>query len=156
MKDQRFIYSGKPFKDVSIKPVTYIEDYFRAEIELESDVFYTLRKKNNILPYRLADSTETELEQIKAFFLKNSSTFFFLFNNSELIGSVLLLNNYIQSLAIAEKYRRKHFGEKLSKFAINYALEKGYERIELKVMDGNMAAQKLYEKIGFRRVEETS
>ena len=69
------------------------------------------------------------------------------------IGSVLFLNNYIQALSIDRKYQRKDYGTKLSKYAINKILSKGYKEVTLKVLDGNIPAINLYKKLGFEVVK---
>ena len=142
------------FTDVSIAPVTYTSDFFQLEIELEYEVFYELRKKNGITPFALKDSTPSEFEEIKQFFSKNSSSFFFVFDGEDrtaenLIGSILLLGNYIQCLAVASKYQRKGYGEQLVKYGVNSALSQGHKTVELTLIDGNTRAQALYTKLGF-------
>lgn len=148
------MYNKGKFSDVAIRPVTYVPDFFQLEIELESEVFYELRKKNGIMPIALKDSTPSELDEIKQFFPKNSSSFFFLFdgdNRTEesLIGSILLLGNYIQCLAVAKKYQRKGYGEQLVKYGVNYALAQEYKTVELTLIEGNTQALALYTKLGF-------
>lgn len=129
-------------------------DFFQLEIDLESGVFYELRKKNGITPFALKDSTPPELEEIRQFFSNNSSSFFFLFNGDNrteenLIGSILLLGNYIQCLAVASKYQRRGYGEQLVKYGVNYALAQGHKTVELTLVDGNTQALALYKKLGF-------
>jgi ribosomal protein S18 acetylase RimI-like enzyme len=85
------------------------------------------------------------------FFKQNKQSFFFIYNGKELIGNILILNNYIQSLAVAKKYQRQHYGEKLVKYATNYILSKGYKDIVLNVMNGNTKAEMLYQKLGFKK-----
>jgi hypothetical protein len=110
MKENRCRYSGNAFSEVEIKPIIYCEKYFYQELEMESTLFFELRKANNINPYRIIDSTDKELREIKSFFTKNKDSFFLLLKGNELIGSVLVLDNYIQSLCINKQYQRKGFG----------------------------------------------
>jgi len=150
MKDKKFFFKGAKFSNIDINPVIYKSDFFQLELDLESDVFYELRKLNGITPIKINESSKKELNEMKDFFEKNKNTFYFLFNdNGDLIGSILHLRNYIQSLSISKKYQRQGYGEKLSKYCINRILDKGYSCVELKVLDGNIKAEKLYKKIGF-------
>jgi hypothetical protein len=48
--DIEYCYSGNCFQNVDISISEYREEYFDDAIILESDVFYELRKENNILP----------------------------------------------------------------------------------------------------------
>ncbi len=150
MGETRYIYEGKCFQNVIVSPIIYEPDFFNLEIELESDVYYEIRKNNNILPYRLNQSTKKELNEIQNFYYNNKSTFFFIFNEKELIGSILILCNYIQSLTIAKKYQRNGYGTRLTQYAINFILNKGYKCVELSVLDGNIPAHKLYLELGFK------
>ncbi len=152
-KEYSLVYRGPGFSDVDINPVPYCDDFFHAQLDLESDLFYELRKKNDITPYEINRSSSEELIKIKDFFNRNKKTFFFLFDKNELIGSILFLDNYIQALSINRKYQRSGYGTKLTKFAINWILSSGNPQVVLKVMEGNIPALELYKKLGFRIVE---
>ena len=120
---------------------------------MESTLFYELRKANNIKPYKIMESTDKELEEIKDFFDQNKDTFFLLTNEKELIGSVLILGNYIQSLCISKQYQRKGLGTKLIKYAINQIMKNTkYEYVELNILPGNIEAEDFYKKLGFIQV----
>lgn len=152
MTDYNLIYRGEKFLNVEINPTKYCDDYFQAELDHESDLFYELRKKNGIKPYRINNSSGEELTRIKDFFNKNKNTFFFLFNEQELIGSILYLDNYIQSLIINREFKKMGYGSKLTKFAINKILTSGHSEVTLKVMEGNKPALKFFKKLKFEIV----
>ncbi len=149
-KEKRFAYQGTKFLDPDIEPVTYRKEFFQKEIELESEAFYELRKANGIFPHRLSESGGEELRGIADFFDMNRDTFLFLFSGDELVGSILFLGNYIQSLSVAPRFRRKGYGTKLSMFAINRILESGYSSVVLHTLPGNTAAERLYTALGFK------
>jgi ribosomal protein S18 acetylase RimI-like enzyme len=151
--EKRFIYTGNRFPDPGISPVTYQQEFFQLQLDLESDVFYCLRKENDIRPYRINQCNTKELENIKKIFESNRNSFFFLFDNEWLVGSILLLGNYIQSLSVARNYQRKGYGTKLTEYAVNYAFDKGYRSIELNTLPGNIDAEKLYRKLGFLELQ---
>jgi ribosomal protein S18 acetylase RimI-like enzyme len=148
MNDKKYIYMGNKFNNINIQPLRYKPEYFNTEIELESEIFYELRKKYNIYPHRLIDGSKKELNEIRTFFESHKETFFFLFDNHLIIGSILIIKNYIQSLSIAKKYQRQGYGKLLTQYAINFII-KEYPSVELRVMEGNIPAQKLYEGLGF-------
>jgi Acetyltransferases len=153
MTEKKYRYTGKLFLEVDINPIKYSENYFFKELEMESIIFYELRKENNIKPYRVIESSDKELEEIKEFFDKNKDNFYLLTNNEELIGSVLIVENYIQSLCINKQYQRKGLGTKLIRYAINQLLiNTKYEYVELNILPGNTEAEKFYKKIGFKEV----
>ncbi len=152
MGDRQYVYDGEAFSDIDISPVTYEPEFFPLQIELESCAFFELRKRNGILPYKLSDASDAELQEIRAFFDSHRDTFFFLFSGSELIGSVLLVGKYMQCLAVASKWQKKGYGTQLAKYAVRYAFDHGCKSVELDVMEGNDAAARMYEKMGFRKV----
>lgn len=152
--EKHLIYRGGKLPDPFIKPVVYKPEFFQKELDNESEVFYELRKSNDIQPYRINQSSSRDIEEIKAFFSKNSNSFFFLFDNDNLVGSILFLRNYIQSLSIASDYQRQGYGTKLTKYAINRILDKGYSSVELNILPGNIEAEYLYKKLGFVEVTD--
>ena len=150
MTNKRFIYKGDKFPDKGINPVCYNSDFFQIELDLESDVFSEIRRENGIKPIKINQSSLKDLNEIKDFFITNKDSFYFLFHqNGELIGSILHVKNYIQSLSISRKYQRMGYGERLSKYCINRVLDKGYVCVELNVLQGNIKAESLYKKLGF-------
>lgn len=153
MNESKLIYIGPPFENIDIMPVKYCDDYLQIELDLESELFYELRKKNNIKPFKINASSEAELKEIKQFFNNNKETFYFIIENGDIIGSVLFIKNYIQSLCINKKYQRKGYGTRLTKYAVNKILSNGYKEIVLKVMEGNIPALNLYKKLGFKIVD---
>lgn len=154
MSEMRLIYKGKKFNDILIKPICYNPKFFQMELDLESDVFYEIRKNNWISPAKINQSCQKDLKEIKAFFEKNKNNFYFLFHgNGDLIGSILHVRNYIQSLSVSKKYQRQGYGEKLSKYCINKIIDQGYACVELNVLNGNAKAERLYKKIGFVEIK---
>ena len=57
--------------------------------------------------------------------------------------------------SIKEEFRRKGFGEKVMRELIENVKERGFLSFGLIVRKDNLPAQKLYHKLGFRRVSES-
>ncbi len=153
MTDYKLIYKGEKFSSVDINPLQYRDDFFQTELNLESDVFYELRKRNDIKPFRINESLSGQLLEIKQFFSNNKNTFFFLFDKGKLIGSILYIDNYIQSLSVNREYQKMGYGSKLTKFAVNRILSSNYSEVILKVMKGNVPALNIYKKLGFEIID---
>lgn len=147
--DVKMIYKRGKFDIPFISLATYRDDFFQLELDLESELFFEFRKKHGWLPYKINESSETELKEIKEFFNKNKETFLFYFNNSDLVGSILYFGNYINCLSINRKYQRNGFGILLTKYVINKILDSGYKTVELNVFSDNTNAINMYKKIGF-------
>ena len=155
MAETRLVYIGGRVPEPPITPVCYHRDFFQLELELESEVFSEIRRRNGIEPARLHDSTPEELAKIGDFFLKCRESFYFLFHeNGDVIGSILHIDSYIQSLCVAAKYQRQGYGDMLSRYCINRILDSGYDYVELDIIDGNRAAERLYRKLGFEEKNE--
>ncbi|OHD56332.1 MAG: hypothetical protein A2Y33_12050 [Spirochaetes bacterium GWF1_51_8] len=152
--DYIMLYQGGQFDLPNMDLRTYRDEYFPLEIELESDIFYELRVRYDIQPYRLRDSSNQELDEIRDFFYSHKDTFYFLFEQSELIGSCLVIRNKIQCMSVARKFHHKGYGTLLTKYAINTALKKGYPNVELRVLRANDPAISMYKKAGFRILNE--
>jgi ribosomal protein S18 acetylase RimI-like enzyme len=148
----KMIYNKGYCKIPEMSIVTYDDRYFNLELSLESELFYTFRKKHNWKPYRLEDASEAELRNIKAYFNKNKDSFYFYFKDGILVGSILFTNDFIQSLCVSGDYQRKGYGSLLTQYGINRALKKGYKIINLLVFDDNLPAINMYKKIGFDTV----
>jgi ribosomal protein S18 acetylase RimI-like enzyme len=145
----KMIYKGPKFDIPQINVKPYFDGFFQLELDLESDVFYEIRKTNNIVPFRINESSKSALKEIKAFFNKNKDTFYFYFIDKELVGSILNIGNFIQCLSVAEKYQHKGYGTLLTKYTINKILENGFKQVELKVLSNNQNATNMYAKLGF-------
>lgn len=151
MDDKKLEYRGSLFKGPLLKLHTYCDDYFWDEIELESELFYELRKNNHIEPSRLIDSPPQDLENIRMFFKQHQNTFRFLYLDMKLVGSVLWIDNYIQSLCVRPSFQRKGIGSKLTQYAVNEILGNGFDFVTLNVLPGNRAALQMYTKLGFHQ-----
>jgi ribosomal protein S18 acetylase RimI-like enzyme len=145
-----FIYRGARFPDPGIGPVHYRPEFFQSALDLESDLFAEMRETNGIEPARVSDSDPSELERIAEFFVQHRDTYFFLFDGGDLVGDILVLGNRIQSLCVSRAYQRRGFGTKLTAYAVNVILDSGYSCAELETLPGNVAAERLYLKMGFK------
>ncbi|CBN77487.1 conserved unknown protein [Ectocarpus siliculosus] len=56
---------------------------------------------------------------------------------------------YLSDLAVADRYRRMGIGTELVKACEDACIEWGYDNMYLKVREGNVAAEKLYENLGY-------
>ena len=58
-------------------------------------------------------------------------------------------SNYLYGLAVAEAYRGQGYGSYLAKSVVNQLIEQNDKSFQIAVEDSNVAAKRLYEKIGF-------
>ena len=156
MQDERhFTYSGSGFADPQLAVIEYRPELFAQALELESECFAALREQNGITPYRIADSEPGELDRIARFFELHKSTYLFTYDGANLAATIMFLGNRIQSLCVAPRYRRRGYGTRLTKLAVNTILGSGCQSVELDVLPGNTAAERLCRRLGFRETAGT-
>jgi len=63
---------------------------------------------------------------------------------------------FISNLAVHPDHRRRGIAHRLMSEGMELARKRGAQRVSLEVRAGNLAAQKLYEKLGFTRVDSVS
>lgn len=94
--------------------------------------------------------------------LKSKDAYFFIAKeNKEIIGTLLLIsfntlcgNRYwIEDVIIDEAHRGKGFGKEITEYAINFAKSLGAEAINLTSQPARIAANQLYQKLGFTKIE---
>lgn len=59
----------------------------------------------------------------------------------------------LDTLAVTENVRSKGIGTEIINFIIDFARSKGYERVKLYVIDINVRAKSLFERLGFTEVK---
>jgi ribosomal protein S18 acetylase RimI-like enzyme len=115
--------------------------------------------------YRLFYQQESNISGAREFLgerLSNEDSVIFLaFNGNEAIGFVQLYPSFssvnmkrtwvLNDLFVKDTVRGKGFGESLLQKAIAYAEETGAIGVLLETGKENITAQKLYEKVGFKR-----
>jgi ribosomal protein S18 acetylase RimI-like enzyme len=115
--------------------------------------------------YRVFYDQESDLEGARAFLkerlINEDSVVFIAYDESNPVGFVQLYPTFssvsmkrswvLNDLYVNASARKKGFGEKLIKKAIEFAEETGAKGVSLETGDGNVTAQSLYEKIGFKK-----
>ncbi|NOR75593.1 MAG: GNAT family N-acetyltransferase [Draconibacterium sp.] len=88
---------------------------------------------------------------------ENSVLFIAQDEDKEIAGTLTLIINriptkqfaWIEDIVIDNKFRGKGVGQKLTQHAIDYAIKKGINEINLTSNSKRIAANKLYQKLGF-------
>jgi ribosomal protein S18 acetylase RimI-like enzyme len=115
--------------------------------------------------YRVFYNQESDLEGARAFLkerlINKDSVVFIAYDESTPVGFVQLYPTFssvsmkrswiLNDLYVNASARKKGFGEKLIKKAIEFAEETGAKGVSLETGHDNVTAQGLYEKIGFKK-----
>jgi ribosomal protein S18 acetylase RimI-like enzyme len=115
-----------------------------------------------LLP-QLAPDAELPDEQYFKSLLKSRNVHFFIaeLDNKQIVG-MLTIGTYdtptgtkawIEDVVVDESHRGKGFGEELTLFAINYSKTLGTRAVNLTSRPSRVAANKLYQKMGFTQYE---
>jgi ribosomal protein S18 acetylase RimI-like enzyme len=115
--------------------------------------------------YRVFYKQESDFQGARAFlkerFINEDSVLFIAYDESNPVGFVQLYPTFssvsmkkswiLNDLYVNPSARKKGFGEKLIKKAIEFAEETGAKGLSLETGHDNVTAQSLYEKIGFKK-----
>lgn len=115
--------------------------------------------------YRVFYKQESDIEGARAFLkerlVNEDSVVFIAYDESNAVGFVQLYPTFssvsmkrswiLNDLYVHTSARKKGFGEKLIKKAIEFAEETGAKGVSLETGYDNVTAQSLYEKIGFTK-----
>jgi ribosomal protein S18 acetylase RimI-like enzyme len=115
--------------------------------------------------YRVFYKQDTDIEGARAFLkerlINEDSVVFIAYDESSPVGFVQLYPTFssvgmkkswiLNDLYVNASARKKGFGEKLIKKAIEFAEETGAKGLSLETGHDNVTAQRLYEKIGFKK-----
>jgi ribosomal protein S18 acetylase RimI-like enzyme len=115
-----------------------------------------------LLP-QLAPDAEIPADQYFKRLLKSRNVYFFIaeLDNKQIVG-MLTIGTYdiptgtkawIEDVVVDESQRGKGFGEELTKYAINYSKALGARTVNLTSRPSRVAANKLYQKMGFKLYE---
>lgn len=125
---------------------------FRPATEKDFNTILRLEEESFNSHDRLYEDELTEL------FKDFSEGFFMILAGDETAGSLIFLieegRGYIESIAIDSRFKRMGLGQAAVRFIIETVRGKGITEIDLHVRTDNVKAIALYEKEGFRRIQE--
>lgn len=128
-----------------------------SEVDKVND--YVLNAIENLIPQLSSTSkipSKTDLETI----VNSNSTYLFIAEeNNNILGALTLVFNkiptgekaWIEDVVVDKLARGKGVGKSLTQFAIDYAISKGVTKIDLTSSPERIAANKLYQKLGFKK-----
>jgi len=100
---------------------------------------------------------KSDLEEI----VKSNNTKLFIAEDESILGTLTLVFNktptgkkvWIEDVIVDSEARGRGVGKELTRFAIEYAYKRGIKKIDLTSSPDRIAANKLYQKLGFSKRE---
>lgn len=123
------------------------------------DLILTIQQKEFNIPITIND--QPDLQQIEDFYIKAGGNFWGAFMNDELVGTIALVkfdesHGAIRKMFVKKEFRGKELGiaQKLLEVLISYCCTSGIKEIFLGTVSVLEAAQRFYERNGFRKIEK--
>ena len=131
------LYSRSDVKVLLADPV-YVDEIAQLHYQAFSDPEETLEVSRRYITEALKDS---------------DGLLYILLKEAQVIGVCTVdlsgNSNYLYGLAVAEVYRGQGYGSYLAKSVVNQLIGQNDKSFQIAVEDSNVAAKRLYEKIGF-------
>ncbi|MBZ9626222.1 GNAT family N-acetyltransferase [Clostridium sp. FP2] len=145
-------YNGSVQPKSDLQFVAYEDKYFEQYAEGLRKSFYEMRKVHDFQPHLCCELNNKKREE----FLENKEQIFLLINNETLIASAIVNNSgFLDDIFVIPSYQGKGYGRLITQFAINNAISKGFNKIETSVVEWNARALKLYQSLGFSKIQTT-
>jgi ribosomal protein S18 acetylase RimI-like enzyme len=145
-------YVGPDFDDITIEPIPYTDLMFEDYVRLTNEGFRWLRIQCNIDPADCYPVGFNEAEARKKALDEKDNIFFF-FEDGKAIGYTQLSSDFIHTITVDESCQGRGLGRQITKLSVNLLRQRGAETVYLGVADVNHIARRLYESMGFERIE---
>jgi len=145
-------YIGPNFAEVAIKPAPYTDQMFEDYVRLTNDGFRRLRSQCDIEPIDTYPADCAEAETRKQL-IDDSSNIFLLYEDGKAVGYTLLGSDFIDTIVIDQAYQGRGLGRQLTQLSVNLLRQRGVDTVYLSVVDINVNARRLYDSLGFERIE---
>jgi len=145
-------YTGPNFAKVGVKPVPYTDQMYEDYVRLTNDGFRWLRSQCDIEPIDTYPAGCNEAETRKQL-IDDRSNIFLLYEDGKAVGYTLLGSDFIDTIVIAQAYKGRGLGRQLTQLSVNLLRQRGVDTVYLDVVDINVNARRLYDSLGFERIE---
>lgn len=133
--------------DDEIKLVKYYPNYKTTlKWYLDKDICKQVDNRDEVYDLKL-------LKNMYNYLNKNGYLYYIKYKG-RLCGDVSLRYNGEVAIVVAKKYQNKHIGRRVIKEIINLAKKEGYEKIKATIYSFNTQSQKMFESIGFKKIDE--
>ncbi|WP_406685146.1 GNAT family N-acetyltransferase [Seonamhaeicola sp. MEBiC1930] len=127
--------------------------------ELESVNSQILDAFTNLIPMLSPSSALPSRIDLETIVNSNNTKLFIAEEGNAIIGTLTLVFNkiptgekaWIEDVVVDNSVRGKGVGKSLTQFAIDYAIKRGIDKIDLTSSPERIAANNLYQKLGFKK-----
>ncbi|WP_299548532.1 GNAT family N-acetyltransferase [Seonamhaeicola sp.] len=127
--------------------------------ELESVNDEVLNAFKNLIPLLASTCALPTRKDLETIVYSDNTKLFIAKEGHDIIGTLTLVFNkiptgekaWIEDVVVSDKSRGKGIGKSLTQFAVDYAISKGVNKIDLTSSPERIAANNLYQKLGFKK-----
>ena len=113
----------------------------------------------NLIPLLSPSSALPSRKDLETIVNSNNTKLFIAEEENDIIGTLTLVFNkiptgekaWIEDVVVDSSARGKGVGKSLTQFAIDYAIDRGINKIDLTSSPERIAANNLYQKLGFKK-----
>jgi ribosomal protein S18 acetylase RimI-like enzyme len=146
------IYKGERFPSHELAHRNYEDVDFDLYYQNLGACFSEMREDLDIKPYDLyRAATNEKLQKYRETTLKQKDRIYLYFDQGQIVGTSLLLDEDIEDVFVFPEYQGKGYGRKIMEASINLMYDLGREKITLGVVGWNRRAINLYQSLGFEK-----
>lgn len=134
---------------VEIRP--YADEHYEGFFRVMAETFIPQRRFYDFRPHDIREFRTAEDDREKV--LTNKDNMFVLLEDGKLRGVLELDDNFIDSVGVDQAAKGRGYGKALMQYAVNVLRARGHQIVETSVVLGNIPAWRLYNTLGFRRVQ---
>jgi ribosomal protein S18 acetylase RimI-like enzyme len=147
-------YNGSEQPKSDMNFVSYEDKYFEQYIEGLRNSFYEMRRVHDFQPHLCCEFSQKKRDEL----LSSKDNIFLLLVNGDFVASASVKVDDKDSLGpifVVPSYQGKRYGRIITQFAINEAINRNINNINLEVVEWNKRAVNLYISLGFDIIQTT-
>jgi GNAT superfamily N-acetyltransferase len=144
--------SEQPKSDMNFVP--YEDKYFEQYIEGLRNSFYEMRRVHDFQPHLCCEFSKEKREELES----SKDNIFLLLVNGDFAGSACVKiddKDTLGPIFVNPTYQGKGYGRIITQFAINEAINRDINNINLEMVEWNKRAENLYISLGFDIIQTT-
>lgn len=148
-------YDGPELPEPSLPPgveIGFYEDrHYEEFFRVMAETFLPQRRFFDFRPHDVREFRKSEGDRERI--LANKDNMLVLLEHGKLVGVLEFEGNFIDTVGVDPAAKGRGYGRALMRRAMNLLRERGHQVVDTSVVLGNMPAWRLYNSLGFKRVQ---